>query len=274
MKNSNISTTSAEEELFNTDTRMQEDIERGSKHARSPDHTSQSKRKIADVAPLFLACSRRTQIAKAGQSTLLTINTDNTIHSTPLVAPSNIRQQHIIEEENVAFTVYTSGPSATNTSNTISHSSHSTVGNAPIVSSPLVEGNTKESTPVVTGMADGGTLRSDLYARSKPATLHHYFSPLSSQSGHDSWTSSSPSPASHAPLTSAQRLEKRLQLKAALLTINTPIIPAEDPVPVPNASPTFTPAPPTPASPTPVPTSPPLLLTPMDLEDIKFSVYY
>ena len=119
-------------------------------------------------------------------------------------------------------------------------------------------------------MADGGTLRSDLYARSKPSTLHSYFSPLSSQSGHDSWTSSSPSPASHAPLTSAQRLEKRSQLKAALLTINTPILPAADPVP--DATPIYTPAPPTPASPTPVPTFPPLLLTPMDLEDVKFSV--
>ena len=40
MENSNISRTSAEEELFNTNTRMQEDIERGSKHARSPDDTS------------------------------------------------------------------------------------------------------------------------------------------------------------------------------------------------------------------------------------------
>ena len=269
MENSNISIASAEEELFNTNTRMQEDIERGSKHARSPDNTSQSKRKIADPAPLFLECSRRTQIAKAG-STLLTINTANTIHSTPLVAPSNVRSQHIIEEENEAFKVYTLGPSATNTSNTTTHSSHSTVGITPIVASPLVEGNTKESTPVVTGMADGGTLRSDLYARSKPSTLHSYFSPLSSQTGHDSWTSSSLSPASHAPLTSAQRLEKRSQLKAALLTINTPILPAADPVP--DATPTPTPAPPTPASPTPVPTFPPLLLTPRDLEDVKFSV--
>ena len=119
-------------------------------------------------------------------------------------------------------------------------------------------------------MADGGTFRSELYARSKPSTLHSYFSPLSLLPGLDSWTSSSPSSASHAPLTSAQRLEKRSQLKASLLTINTPILPAADPLP--DATPTSTPAPPTPAPPTPVSTSPPLLLTPMDLEDVKFSV--
>ena len=210
-------------------------------------------------------------MAKASPSTLLTINTINTIHATsPLVAASNTRPQHIIEEEKETLKVYTSGPPATNTSNTTTHSLHATIGNLPIVSSPLVEDNTKESIPVVTGIADEGTLRSDLYARSKPSTLHSYFSPLSSQTGLDSWTSSSPLPASHAPLTSAQRLEKRLQLKASLLTINTPILPAAEPVP--EATPTPTPAPPTPAPPTPVPTSPPLLLTPMDFEDIKFSV--
>ena len=79
MENSNISRTSAEEELFNTNTRMQEDIERGSKHARSPDDTPHSRRKMAGPAPLFLECSRRTQIAKAAPSTLLTINTANTL---------------------------------------------------------------------------------------------------------------------------------------------------------------------------------------------------
>ena len=119
MENSNISRTSAEEELFNTNTRMQEDIERGSKHARSPDDTSQSKRKIADPAPLFLECSRRTQIAKAGPSTLLTISTNSTTHSnTPMVAALNTGLQHISEEEKVALKVNTSVPPATNTSNT------------------------------------------------------------------------------------------------------------------------------------------------------------